>query len=144
MWEKATRVTFSRVGWFSHMLAFRSFYYPWGKMGTTHRLKQTYLRNLSTGGLDSTKADLVGFQVRKWIQQLNNNEILICFEMICFLQVMAIINDPAATGIYWDNSLSGDIVDIFSYSSMCNWAWCHKYHFHKWGECMVLTVYNYT
>ena len=30
--EKA-RVAFSRVGWFSQALAFRSLYYPWGKMG---------------------------------------------------------------------------------------------------------------
>ena len=28
----------SRVGWFSHALAFRSLYYPWGKMGTTRSL----------------------------------------------------------------------------------------------------------
>ena len=27
------RVAFSRVGWFSRPLAFRSLYYPWGKMG---------------------------------------------------------------------------------------------------------------
>ena len=27
------RVAFSRVGWFSRALAFRSPYYPWGKMG---------------------------------------------------------------------------------------------------------------
>ena len=27
------RVAFSRVGWFSRSLAFRSLYYPWGKMG---------------------------------------------------------------------------------------------------------------
>ena len=26
---------FSRVGWFSRALAFRSLFYPWGKMGTT-------------------------------------------------------------------------------------------------------------
>ena len=28
----------SRVGWFSHALAFRSLYYPWGKMRTTRSL----------------------------------------------------------------------------------------------------------
>ena len=33
-------VTFSRVGWFSRALAFRSRYYPWGKMGTTRSLSQ--------------------------------------------------------------------------------------------------------
>ena len=27
------RVAFSRVGWFSRTFAFRSLYYPWGKMG---------------------------------------------------------------------------------------------------------------
>ena len=27
------RVAFSRMGWFSRALAFRSLYYPWGKMG---------------------------------------------------------------------------------------------------------------
>ena len=32
------RVAFSRVGWFSRALAFRSLYYPWGKMGTTRSL----------------------------------------------------------------------------------------------------------
>ena len=31
--ETQARVTFSRVGWFSRALAFRSLYYPWGKMG---------------------------------------------------------------------------------------------------------------
>ena len=37
---KATRrpVAFSRVRWFSRALAFRSLYYPWGKMGTTRSL----------------------------------------------------------------------------------------------------------
>ena len=34
------RVAFSRVGWFSRALAFRSFYYPWGQMGTTRSLKK--------------------------------------------------------------------------------------------------------
>ena len=29
---------FSRVGWFSRALAFRSLYYPWGKMGTNSSL----------------------------------------------------------------------------------------------------------
>ena len=29
--------------WFSRALAFRSFYYPWGKMGTTRSLKQLRL-----------------------------------------------------------------------------------------------------
>ena len=29
------RFSFSRVGWFSRALAFRSLYYPWGKMETT-------------------------------------------------------------------------------------------------------------
>ena len=28
---------FSRVGWFSRALGFRSLYYPWGKMGTSTR-----------------------------------------------------------------------------------------------------------
>ena len=28
-----------RVGWFSRALEFRSFYYPWGKMGTTRSLR---------------------------------------------------------------------------------------------------------
>ena len=31
--ETQARVAFSRVGWFSRALAFRSLYYPWGKMG---------------------------------------------------------------------------------------------------------------
>ena len=33
-----TRVAFSRVGWFSRALTFRSLYYLWGKMGTTGSL----------------------------------------------------------------------------------------------------------
>ena len=36
-WERrdavAPRVAFSRVGWFSHALAFRSLYYPWWQVG---------------------------------------------------------------------------------------------------------------
>ena len=40
--RKATRVKIaprlSRLGWFSRALAFRSLYYPWGKMGTTRSL----------------------------------------------------------------------------------------------------------
>ena len=32
----------SRVGWFSHALAFRSLYYPWGKMGTTRSPERGY------------------------------------------------------------------------------------------------------
>ena len=32
----------SRVGWFSRALAFRSLYYPWGKMGTTRSLKRVW------------------------------------------------------------------------------------------------------
>ena len=35
----------SRVGWFSPALAFRSLYYPWGKMGTTRSLNA--VRNLT-------------------------------------------------------------------------------------------------
>ena len=31
--KMCVRVAFSRVGWFSHALAFCSLYYPWGKMG---------------------------------------------------------------------------------------------------------------
>ena len=34
------RVAFSGVGWISRVLAFRSFYYPWGQMGTTRSLKK--------------------------------------------------------------------------------------------------------
>ena len=34
----STASRLSRVGWFSHALAFRSLYYPWGKMRTTRSL----------------------------------------------------------------------------------------------------------
>ena len=41
--RKARRVVASsRVGWFSRVLAFRSLYYPWGKMGTTRSLIAWY------------------------------------------------------------------------------------------------------
>ena len=33
----------ARVGWFSRALAFRSLYYPWGKMGTTRSLHVTQI-----------------------------------------------------------------------------------------------------
>ena len=36
------REAFSRVGWFSCALASRSLYYPWGKMGTTRSLQNTW------------------------------------------------------------------------------------------------------
>ena len=42
------RVAFSRVGWFSRALGFRSLYYPWGKMGITRSLPRwtvTWLPN---------------------------------------------------------------------------------------------------
>ena len=41
------RVAFSRVGWFSRALAFRSLYYPRGKMGTTRSLQVSLLTNSS-------------------------------------------------------------------------------------------------
>ena len=34
-------VAFSRVGWFSRALAFRSLYYHWGKMGTIYSLRSS-------------------------------------------------------------------------------------------------------
>ena len=43
--EKATRggrVAFPRVGWFPRALAFRSLYYPWGKMGDYNYLLVVY------------------------------------------------------------------------------------------------------
>ena len=38
--------TFSRVGWFSRTHAFRSLYYPWGKMVTTRSLAWTQLQHI--------------------------------------------------------------------------------------------------
>ena len=58
------RVTFSRVGWFSRMLAFRSFYYPWGQMGTTRSLKNKRMpiyrarTRARTSSQDSSQAGL--------------------------------------------------------------------------------------
>ena len=45
--ERRARVKscLSRVGWFWRALAFRSLFYPWGKMGTTRSL---YVHNTST------------------------------------------------------------------------------------------------
>ena len=38
-WERTNKKASQSVGWFSRALAFRSLYYPWGKMGTTHSLR---------------------------------------------------------------------------------------------------------
>ena len=43
-WERVKSLRLSsRVGWFSRALAFRSLYYPWGKVGTTRSL-WSYIR----------------------------------------------------------------------------------------------------
>ena len=43
--KSETRVAFSRVGWFSRVLAFRSLYFPWGQMGTTRSLETFTSKN---------------------------------------------------------------------------------------------------
>ena len=53
--------------WFSRALAFRSFYYPWGKMGTTRSLKQLRLwgpqKVRDTGPSEQKKPGFQGLRV---------------------------------------------------------------------------------
>ena len=72
------RVAFSRVGWFSRSLAFRSLYYPLGKMRTTRSLHSFRTIQL-TACTKPTKT-----QKSKWIK-LNKETI---FHIFCILGAM--------------------------------------------------------